>query len=187
LDYLRGGELDLEFATAVKEADLDGLLNEKDDGNLGTLLRDIFDLYARQIPSADEYDVLCRNDPAQRIPPLHGRLTFVDHTANDREQHFCLRALQHANAVALCARFKAALTASGISENIPHRRLIIVRRGAPPSGRKTNELFAAFQSAGGLQIDPSDADLRCFVAIRELRGINIGEFQTETCTDRCDG
>jgi hypothetical protein len=161
--------LDPEFGAATAAADLNGLLDDKDDGKLGMLLRDAFDLYAKQIPPRDNYDVVSKADPAQRTPPLHGRLTFIDHDYNDREQHFCFRALQHGNAVALCARFKAALTASGISSNIAHRHLIVVRRGPPPSGRKTNELFEAFRSAGGLQIDPSDDDLRSFVALRQMR------------------
>ena len=61
------------------------------------------------------------------------------------------------------------MTASGISANIARRRLIIVRRGPPPSGAKTKELFDAFRSAGGLLLDPSDADLRRFVALRKMR------------------
>jgi hypothetical protein len=160
---------DAKFSAAAAAADLNGLLDDKDDGKLGMLLRDAFDLYAEQIPPHDDYDVVPKTDPAQKTPPLHGRLTFVDHRANDRERHFCFRALQHSNAVALCARFKAALTASGIAANIAHRHLIVVRRGPPPSGKKTKELFEAFHSAGGLQLDPSDADLRSFVALRKMR------------------
>jgi hypothetical protein len=161
--------LDAEFSAAAAAADLDGLIDDKDDRKLGMLLRDVFDLYTKQIPPRDDYDVVSKTDPTQRTPPLHGRLAFIDHRNNEREQHFCFRALQHANAVALCARFKAALTASGISANISHRHLTVVRRGPPPSGKKTNELFEAFHSAGGIQLDPSDTDLRSFVALRHMR------------------
>jgi Helicase HerA, central domain len=162
-------DLDEEFSTMAAGADLQGLFNEKDDRELGALLHDTFDLYAKQIPARDDYDVVIRTDPAQRIPPLHGRLTFINHRANDHELHFCFRALQHSNAVALCARFKAALTASGINEKIAHRHLIIVRRGPQPSGRKTGELFDAFLAAGGILIDPSNLDLRSFAALRQMR------------------
>jgi hypothetical protein len=161
--------LDVKFAAAAAAADLDGLLDNKDDGKLGMLLRDVFDLYAKQIPPHDDYDVVPRADPKQKTPPLHGRLTFTDHRAGDRELHFCFRALQHSNAVALCSRFRAALTASGVSAKIPDRKLIIVRRGPPPSGPKTQELFDAFRAAGGIEIDPSDADLRKFVGLCQMR------------------
>jgi hypothetical protein len=161
--------LDAKFAAAAAAADLDGLFNNKDDGKLGMLLRDAFDLYAKQIPPHDDYEVVPKADPGQKTPPLHGRLTFVDHRANDRERHFCFRALQHSNAVALCSRFRAALTASGVAARIAERKLIIVRRGPPPTGPKTRELFEAFRAAGGIEIDPSDADLRRFVALRQMR------------------
>jgi hypothetical protein len=164
----RGG-FDEKFSAAAAAADLNGLLDEKDDGKLGELLRDAFDLYAKQIPHDDNYEVVSKADPAQKTPPLHGRLIFVDHRADDHERHFCFRALQHSNAVALCSRFRAALTASGVSAKIAERKLIIVRRGPPPSGPKTRELFDAFRAAGGIQIDPSDGDLSSFMALRRMR------------------
>jgi hypothetical protein len=162
-------EFDTMFAAASAASHLDGLFDDKNDEKLGLLLRDALDLYAKQIPPKEDYDVVCKADPVQKIPPLHGRLTFIDHGADDRESHFCFRALQHSNAVALCARFRAALTASGLSARVADRKLIVVRRGPPPSGAKTKELFDAFRAAGGLEIDPSDADLRGFLALRQMR------------------
>jgi hypothetical protein len=172
----RGG-FDDRLLAAEAAADLDGLLDSRDDGKLGMLLRAAFELYARQIPPHDDYDVVSRADPAQRTPPLHGRLTFIDHRANDQEKHFCFRALQHSHPVALCARFRAALTASGISANVAGRKLIIVRRDPPPGGPKTRELFDAFRTAGGLEINPTDADLRSFVALQELRDAALADSE----------
>jgi hypothetical protein len=51
----------------------------------------------------------------------------------------------------------------------------VVRRGPPPSGKKTKELFQAFETAGGLRIDPSDVDLRSFVALRDMRDDALGK------------
>src|SRR5262249_31910725 len=113
-------------------------------------------------------DVESKGDPAQKIPPLHGRLTFTYHHENDRERHICYRVLQHGHAISFQARVRAALTASGISSRIADRHLLIVRRDPIPSGAKTRELFGAFESAGGIVIDPLDDDLRVFVAIREM-------------------
>ena len=166
---------DLDYAAAIESADLDSLLDDKDDGKLGALLRDATDLYAKQVPAHEDYDVECRADPVQRTPPLHGRLTFTDHRANDRERHYCFRALQHSHPVAFCARLRAALTASGIGAKIEHRYLIVVRRGPQPSGPKTRELFDAFRAAGGIVIDPSDADLRAVTALRHLRDAALAQ------------
>ncbi len=172
-------ELDAEFTAATEAADLGGLLDDKNDGELGALLRDTFELYAKQIPRQDDYEVFSKPDPAQKTPPLHGRLTFIDHRTNDRERHFCFRALQHSNAVALCARFRAALTASGVAAKVPERKLIIVRRGSLPRGPKTQQLFEAFRAAGGLEVSPSDDDLSQFVALRQMRdaGLAARDFE----------
>ena len=167
--------LDSELAKLSKTIDLSGFLDDKDDGNLGMLLRNAFDLYAKQIPVHEDYDVVCKADPAQKTPPLHGRLSFIDHRNNDSEKHYCFRALQHSSAVALCARFKAALTASGIGAKLKDRSLIIVRRGPQPSGAKTKELFDFFRSARGIEIDPSDDDLRTFASLQTMRDAALAD------------
>ncbi|RVU14264.1 ATP-binding protein [Methylobacterium oryzihabitans] len=158
-------------------AEIGGLL-DGDDGGLGDLLRATFDLYALEDDPDDSCDVASKGEPEQRIPPLHGRLTFTYRDENDRERHVCYRALQHRNAIAFQARLRAALTASGISTRIPGRELVLVRRGPVPTGAKTKQLFDAFAAAGGRLVDPSDDDLRTFVALRTLRerATEAGEF-----------
>ena len=145
-----------------------GLIVAGDDGVFGFLLREMFDLYARQIDPDEAVDVVSKGDPAQRIPPLHGRLTFTYHDRSDRELHYCFRALEHDHAISFQARLRAALTASGISNRIPDRHLLIVRRGPVPSGPKSRQLYEGFVKSGGLLINPSDDDLRLFLALREL-------------------
>ncbi|MFE1601687.1 helicase HerA domain-containing protein [Methylobacterium sp. ID0610] len=176
-----------DLAAARKAADITGLLDE--DGALGPLLRDAFDLYALQAEPEDEVDIVNKGDPDQRIPPLHGRLTFIFHAENDRERHVCYRALPHLNAIAFQARLRAALTASGISTRIPDRELVLVRRGALPSGAKTRQLVEAFTKAGGLLIDPADDDLRTLAALRDLRSqaaaqARLGAFETWLRSER---
>jgi hypothetical protein len=72
-----------------------------------------------------------------------------------------------------CNRFSGAasrgLTASGISNNISDRHLLIVRRGPIPGGAKTKELFDAFLKAAGKVVNPSDDDLKTFVALRSMQ------------------
>lgn len=150
-------------------ADIDGMIAAGDDSALGQLLVDAFDLYVRQLDPDEAVDVESKADPAKKIPPLHGRLTFTYHRESDRERHFCFRALEHTNAVAFQARLRAALTASGISSRIPDRHLLMVRRRPVPSGAKTKQLCEAFEKAGGILIAPADDDLRTFMALRAMR------------------
>jgi Helicase HerA, central domain len=161
--------IEQEYVSRRAKAQIAGILDDKDDGLLGRLLRDVFDLYASQIEPRDNIDVVSKGDAAQRMPPLHGRLTFTFHDEKDREHHFCFRALEHSNAIAYSARLRAAVTASGIGHAIPGRELIIVRRGAVPSGAKTQQLHQSFLKAGGKVVDPTDDDLRSFVALCVMR------------------
>ncbi|WP_237477659.1 helicase HerA domain-containing protein [Lichenibacterium dinghuense] len=140
-----------------------------EDAPLGRLLRDAFDLYALETPPREDTDIASKGDPEQRIPPLHGRLTFTYHAENDRERHVCYRGLPQTNAIAFGARLRAALTSSGISANIAGRDLVLARRGPIPGGPKTRELFDRFTRAGGIVIDPLDEDLRTFAALRDMR------------------
>jgi hypothetical protein len=168
---------DAEGARLGKAANLSGLIEAGDDAELGKLLRDVLDLYVRQIEPTEAVDVVSKGHPAQKIPPLHGRLTFIYHEQNDRERHFCFRVLEHTHAISFQARLRAALTASGISSQIPDRHLIIVRRGPVPFGPKTRQLFDVFQKAGGVLINPSDEDLRTFVGLRILRDQTVENGQ----------
>ncbi len=140
-----------------------------EDAPLGRLLRDAFDLYALETPLHRDVDIASKGDPEQKIPPLHGRLTFTYRAENDRERHVCYRGLPQTHAIAFGARLRAALTSSGISTKIAGRDLVLARRGAIPTGPKTRELFDRFIKAGGILIDPSDDDLRTFAGLRDMR------------------
>ncbi|MEE8627721.1 MULTISPECIES: ATP-binding protein [Methylobacterium] len=157
-----------ELDAARRAADLSGILDDEEAG-LGELLRAAFDLYALEDDPHDAIDVVSKGEPEQRLPPLHGRLTFLHRDENDRERHVCYRALLQTHPIAFQARLRAALTASGISTRIPGRDLVLVRRGPVPPGAKTNALVDRFLAAGGRLIDPTDDDLRTFVALRTLR------------------
>ncbi|GJE61008.1 helicase HerA domain-containing protein [Methylobacterium trifolii] len=170
-------EFDLD--AACRDADITQIRSDEDIW-LGQLLRDAFDLYALEDDPDDALEVASKGEPDQKIPPLHGRLIFIHRDENDRERHVCYRALQHQNAIAFQARLRAALTASGISARIPDRGLLLVRRGPMPGGTKTRQLVDAFTAAGGVLIDPSDADLRIFVALRDLHA----RAQAEGASDR---
>ncbi|AWN46148.1 AAA family ATPase [Methylobacterium terrae] len=157
-----------DLAAARRAADISGILDDE-EGGLGELLRAAFDLYALEDDPHDAIDVVSKGEPEQRLPPLHGRLTFLHRDENDRERHVCYRALLQPHPIAFQARLRAALTASGISTRIPGRELLVVRRGPVPPGAKTDALVDRFLAAGGKLIDPSDDDLRTFVALRSLR------------------
>lgn len=167
----------LESARA--DADPASYADPQSDDLLSGLLRDAFDLYAKQLPRHADIDVESKADPAQRVPPLHGRLTITYHAQGDRELHVCYRVLDQTNPNSFIARLRAALTAAGISARLPDRRLLIIRRTPVPSGPKSRELHEAFLAAGGIVTALDDGDLRTFLALRTLRDRASAEGRVE--------
>ncbi len=68
--------------------------------------------------------------------PLHARMRLIMHNDNEREEHYCVRAIQKVNHAAFNTRLKAAITQAGIDRTLSYRRLTIVRRVRFPVARR---------------------------------------------------
>ena len=108
--------------------------------------------------------------------PLHARLRLIFHEENEREEHYCVRALQLTNARAYQARLKAAMTQSGIDRTLRFRRLAIVRTTAFPGGGETQKLTEKFTKSGGIFLQPTEEELRTLHAIHELKKLGDADF-----------
>jgi hypothetical protein len=156
------------YEMAQRDADLAKVLvPHEEDRPLGDLLTSALALFVMQTTLPDDVDLTVDAETSRR-PPLHSRLTFTYHREDDRERHYCFRALSPANAIAFQARLKAAMTASGVDRALKFRHLFILRRGPIPGGAKTAQLVEAFQTAGGMIIAPHDEDLRALIALRNM-------------------
>lgn len=122
--------------------------------------------------------------PGGKVRPLHARIRLIFRAENEREEHCCLRAVERTNAVAFQNRLKAAMTASGIDRSLPFRRLIIVRRGPFPSGKKCGELIEFFRRAGGVFVTPTDDEIRTLGALHALKKERPIEFTEWLRADR---
>ena len=91
----------------------------------------------------------------EKTRPLHARLRLIFQNENEREEHFCVRALQLTNAKAYQARLKAAMTQSGIDRTLKFRRLTLVRTKPLPGGAETKKLTDKFLTVRG-SLPPSD-------------------------------
>lgn len=100
--------------------------------------------------------------------PLHARLRLILHNDNEREEHYCVRAIQKVNHAAFRTRLKAAITQAGIDRALTFRRLTVVRRGPLPGGTETEKLITDFRAKGGVLHDPGDEELRTLSALNEL-------------------
>lgn len=161
--------LDAQYEHLKSAAEIAGLLDsQKEDQVFCDLLLDMLRVYVRETEMPDNVDLSIDADFKQKTPVLHGRLRFSYAAEGDRERHFCFRALGHTNASAFQARLRAAMTASGIDRALPFRKLFILRRAQTPGGTVTTKIVDEFRKAGGQIINPSDEDLKSFVALQTL-------------------
>ncbi|WP_319460115.1 ATP-binding protein [Micromonospora sp. RTP1Z1] len=159
--------LDERFAELVAAADVRAALDPRtEDEHLPPLLAaGLAAWIGEQAPTGATY----KHDPLPgRKPALHGRLIEVLDEATENEAHWCFRGIAHPNAIAVTARVKAACTMAGLDPAFPQRRLVLVRNVPWPTGKRTTEVLAAFDAAGGIRCDIPEADLRVFAALRQM-------------------
>ncbi|MEW1589272.1 DUF87 domain-containing protein [Micromonospora vinacea] len=166
-DERRLHELDARFAELVEAADVSAAVDPAgEDEHMPRLLAaGLAAWIAEQAPTGATYKY---DPPPGRKPALHGRLIEVLDEATENEAHWCFRAIAHPNAVAVTARVKAACTLAGLDRDLPQRRLILLRNGPWPTGKRTTEVLTGFDAAGGLRCAVSAADLRVFAALRVM-------------------
>ncbi|SIM84272.1 helicase HerA domain-containing protein [Micromonospora cremea] len=161
------GELDVRFAELIAAADVGAALTPttEDEQMPPLLAAGLAAWIAEQAPTGATYKY---DPPPGRKPALHGRLIEVLDEATENEAHWCFRAIAHPNAIAVTARVKAACTMAGLDRDLPQRRLVLLRNGAWPSGKRTTEVLTAFDVAGGVRCGVTEADLRVFAALRVM-------------------
>ncbi|TDC45853.1 ATP-binding protein, partial [Micromonospora sp. KC207] len=159
--------LDERFARLVAAADVGPALDHRtEDEHLPPLLAaGLAAWIAEQAPTGATYK---HDPPPGRKPALHARLIEVLDEATENEAHWCFRGIAHPNAIATIARIRAACTMAGLDRQFPQRRLVLLRAGQWPTGKRTAQVLAAFDAAGGLRRAVPEADLRVYAALREL-------------------
>jgi DNA helicase HerA-like ATPase len=100
--------------------------------------------------------------------PLHARVRLVLTDQGERELHHSFRFLQNSHYRAFQARLKAALTASGIDQNLAFRGLSILRIGPVPSGPASEKLLEELRTRGGSLLEPTREEVATLFAISQL-------------------
>ncbi len=163
-------ELDHHFAALVAAADVRPALDHatEDACMPGLLSAGLVAWINEQAPAGSTF----KHDPLpSKKPALHARLIEVLHEATENEAHWGFRAIASPAALAVINRIKAACTMAGLDQDIPQRRLVLLRRTSSnpwPTGKRTKEVLDAFVAAGGLLHDASEDDLKIFAALKEM-------------------
>jgi hypothetical protein len=173
-------DLEADYQRELRRADPSAWVADEasETPEWGALLVQTCELLLAHLALPETVDGVVRPDPDPNNPSLHARLSFESREAGDREQHYCFRGVGQSHAVAFQTRLKAAMTASGIDAALKFRKLIVIRRGAPPSGAKTRALVEQFERAGGQFIAPSEDDFRVFLALRAMADADPPGFES---------
>ncbi len=172
--------LDEEFQKRFHGANPARLLEEKfEDERLAPLLQTalVCLLHERELHADVGASVDTEFTGGTTTRPLHARLRLIFQKENEREEHYCIRALQLTNARAYQARLKGALTQSGIDRTLKFRRLTIVRTNPVPGGAETKKLSDKFTQSGGVFHNPTEAELRTIQAVHELKAQGDPDFE----------
>lgn len=163
-------KIDTMLEKLKRKAQPHALLAEDKEDELGGLLQAACRCLIRECPLPEEVDAILETKfgGGQSYPPIHARLRLVYVKQGAEETHICFRALQKIHHNSYLARLKAAMTFSGIDENIGFRRLFIVRRDPLPGGPQCLRITADFQKAGGRFADLSKEDLCTLWALQMI-------------------
>jgi hypothetical protein len=164
--------LDQEFSKRCAAAEPDKLLEEKrEDERLAPLLQTALEclLHEKDLPQNIGSVVDTEFTGGATTRPLHARLRLIYQDEHEREEHYCVRAIQLTNAKAYQTRLKAAMTHSGIDKTLKFRHLALVRTTPIPGGVETQKLTEKFENAGGIFLKPTGEELRTICAVHELK------------------
>ena len=92
-------DLSPDFAQACASSDIEPFFNpHNEDEAFSDLVYDVLRVCARQLVLPENVKPSVDSEMKQQRPPLHGRLRLIHMDENDREEHFCLRAINLDNA-----------------------------------------------------------------------------------------
>jgi hypothetical protein len=142
-----------------------------EDEQLAPLLRTALHclLHEHDLPDDVDAQVDEHFTGGSKTQPLHARLRLVFVSEKNREEHFCVRALQATHARAYQNRLGAAMTESGIDHALTFRHLGIVRTTPVPGGNATQKVTDLFTKSGGRLLAPTEEELRSLHAVFRMK------------------
>jgi hypothetical protein len=177
---------DHDFARHRQQANVEWLWEQStEDDRIAPLLIAGCRALLRETTLPTNMDAVVDDFPGGKTTkPLHARIRLIDHASNDREEHFCFRALERKNAIAFQARLKGTMNGSGLDKNLPFRHAVILRRQPQPGGEITEQLVKRYNDSGGEWYKPSDDEIRTLFALKQMMAANQSGFDVWLRTKR---
>ncbi len=166
--------LDDQYERFRRESKPDALMDEAtSDETMAPLILAGCQCLLTEIDLPDHIDAVVDDFAGGKTTrPLHARIRLIDHSANDREEHFSFRILERRQANAFQARMKGVLNGSGIDQRLAFRHCVVLRTQPLPGGPTTLKLIEEFNSAGGQWHPPGPDEVRSLYALWQIRALN---------------
>ncbi|WP_326835839.1 AAA family ATPase [Amycolatopsis rhabdoformis] len=103
-----------------------------------------------------------------RRAALHAQLRMVLDEATENDVRWSFRGVATGNALSAQSQMRNAMTEAGLEAGVVNRQLSLLRNTRYPSGPKTEEIKADFETRGGRSVPISGADLRTMAALRRM-------------------
>ncbi|MDX9754769.1 MAG: DUF87 domain-containing protein, partial [bacterium] len=170
--------LDQQFQRLVAATTPGDVLEESQVGCFEEILQQACALLLKECTFPHTIDPFLDREFARtgNFNPLHARIRLVYRAENDREAHYCLRGLPHANAIAFQNRLRSAMVAAGIDRDLSFRCLRIIRAQKLPSGPKTERMITEFENQNGAFLYPYSKDLSAILALIKLQKMGDLDF-----------
>ncbi|MFI5956688.1 helicase HerA domain-containing protein [Cryptosporangium sp. NPDC051539] len=161
--------LDNRFEQLIGSADVsDALEPSTEDTLVPRLLNAGLEAW---ILEKEDTEKLFSYDPMPGVkPPLHARLRMTLDEKTEDEAHWAFRAIGADHPNAALARIRMACMMSGLSQQMPKRRLFLLRNAEwkAKKGTKTRIALDEFEHAGGRTLKVTPADLQVLTALKVL-------------------
>ena len=138
-----------------------------EDTAMPTLLAAGLEAWVRELGGSVDHP-FAQDPPPGKNPRLHASLRLVLDARTERHRRWAFRAVAAGHPRAVQARLRKAAEASGLDAGRPERHLFVLRNGAWPKGKVTEQETTGLESKGGVVLPVPPADLATFAALAEL-------------------
>jgi hypothetical protein len=163
-------ELDTRFAELVRQADPAPALDKvTEDVGMPALLKAGLRAYIDEQGEQREEYSLDDARPGEN-PALHARMRFSLDVETEDEVHWSFRAVAGPHPRAVQNRIERLRISAGLDPDVDKRKAYLLRTGPwPTTTPKTRQMLDQFRAAGGVVLDPIDADdLKTFAALEKM-------------------
>jgi hypothetical protein len=158
---------ELRAAPATAAAVAAALDPATEDTAMPPLLAAGLEAWVRELGESADHP-FAQDPPPGKNPRLHASLRLVLDARTERHRRWAFRSVAADHPRAVQARLRKAAEASGLDAGRPERHLFVLRNGAWPTGKVTEQETTGLEAKGGVVLPVPPPDLATFAALAAL-------------------